>query len=290
MKLKTDKIRPIIEEALHEDIGDGDITTGLLIPTELESQAVILTREESVVCGLPIAEMIFKRIDPHLKVELLVKEGDHVRADSDLLIVTGRAGSILTAERTVLNFMQRLCGIASLTASYVEKVKLFGTLIMDTRKTTPNMRILEKYAVRVGGGHNHRKGLYDAILIKENHLAMIQNSGQLGIASFVKKARERYPKRWVEIEVEDLEYLKEVIEAEPDAILLDNFTPEQLHQAVEKIRDKIVKEASGNVSLNNIEEIAASGVDRISIGRLTHSVRSIDLALEFLEDDDHAEH
>jgi len=290
MKLKTDKIRPFIEDALNEDIGDGDITTGLLIPTELEAQAVILTREESVVCGLPVAEMIFKRVDPHLKVELLVKEGEHVRADSDLLIVTGRAGSILTAERMVLNFMQRLCGIASLTASYVEKVKLFGTLIMDTRKTTPNMRILEKYAVRVGGGHNHRKGLYDAILIKENHLAMIQNSGQLGIASFVKKARERYPKRWVEIEVEDLEYLKEVIEAEPDAILLDNFTPELLHQAVEKIRDKIVKEASGNVTLNNIEEIAASGVDRISIGRLTHSVRSIDLALEFLEDDEHAEH
>lgn len=290
MKLKLDKISPIIEEALREDLGEGDLTTALLIPPDLESQAVILTREECVVCGLPIAEMVFKKVDPHLKVEFLAKEGERVRADSDLLMVTGRAGSILTAERTVLNFMQRLSGIASLTASYVEKVKLFKTMILDTRKTTPTLRVLEKYAVRVGGGHNHRKGLFDAILIKDNHMALLRTISNTSLASVIQKARERYPRRWVEVEVSRMEDLQEAIGARPDAILLDNMTSEQMYQAVEKIGDKIATEASGNIQLSNVEEMAATGVDRISIGRLTHSVRSIDLSLEFLDDDENAEH
>lgn len=291
MKLDSHKIRPIIEKALEEDMGEGgDITTGLMIPAELESQAVILTREETIVCGLPIAEMVFKRVDPGLKLEFLVKEGERVRPNSDLLLVTGRVGSILTAERTVLNFMQRLCGIASLTASYVQKVKLFGTQILDTRKTTPTLRILEKYAVRVGGGKNHRKGLDDAILVKDNHISMLKKLGNLSLESYVQKARERYPRKWIEIEVGDLNELNDVLKAKPDVILLDNFTSEQLHIAVERIGDKVQKEASGNVQLSNVDEIAATGVDRISIGRLTHSVRSMDLSLEFLEDSSHEEH
>ena len=290
MKLNPEKVRPIIEEALLEDIGEGDITTGLTIPPELESQAVILSREETVVCGLPVAEMVFKRVDRHLKIEFLAKEGERVRPQSDLLVVSGRVSSILMAERTVLNFMQRLCGIASLTASYVQKVKLFGVQILDTRKTTPTLRILEKYAVRVGGGKNHRKSLDDGILIKDNHLAVLKKLGKPSLAECVQKGRERYPRKWIEIEVNDLSQLDEVIEVKPDIILLDNMTPEQLHLAVEKIGDKIAKEASGNVQLNNVEQIAASGVDRISIGRLTHSVRSVDLCLEFLDDAEDDEH
>ncbi len=290
MKLDLEKIRPIVEKALEEDIGAGDITTALMIPSDMESQAVLLTREETIVCGLPVAEMVFKRVDPHLKIEFLVKEGERVRPDSDLMIVTGRVGSILTAERLALNFLQRLCGIASLTASYVQKVKLFGTQILDTRKTTPTLRILEKYAVRVGGGKNHRKGLDDAILIKDNHIAMMKKLGTVSLEAYVQKARQRHPRKWIEIEVADLSEIEGVLAAKPDLILLDNFSVEQLHLAVDKIGDKVVKEASGNVQLSNVDEIAATGVDRISIGRLTHSVRSMDLSLEFLENTHNEEH
>lgn len=282
MKLNLEKVRPIVEEALREDIGEGDITTGLMIPPEVEAQAAIVTREECVVCGLQVAEMVFKNVDPHLKVEIFIQDGDIVRPQSDLICVTGRAGSILTAERTALNFLQRLSGVATLTAAYVEKAKKQGAAIFDTRKTTPGLRVLEKYAVRVGGGQNHRFGLYDEILIKDNHLALKAGLPGRNLAAVVKKARERYPKKWVEIEVSSLEQLEEVIGAQPDAILLDNMEPEALREAVARIGDKIIKEASGNVSLETVEAVAATGVDRISVGRLTHSVRSIDMTLEWV--------
>lgn len=290
MKLNLEKVRPIVEMALREDIGDGDVTTGLMIPPDLEAQAAVVTREDCVVCGLPVAEMIFKQIDPHLKVEYWVKEGEAVRANSDLLSVTGRAGAILTAERTVLNFLQRLCGIASLTAAYVEKAKPHGAAIFDTRKTTPGLRYLEKYAVSAGGGQNHRFGLYDEVLIKDNHLALSAKIGGQSLVSIVKKAREQRPKIWVEIEVSRLEELDPVIAAQPDAILIDNMTLEEMKEAVRCIGGKIVKEASGNVNLDTVEEIAKTGVDRISVGRLTHSVRAVDLTLEFMGMEKDAEH
>lgn len=282
MKLNLEKVRPIVEAALREDIGEGDITTELMIPPDLEAQAAIVTREDCLVCGLQVAELVFKNVDAHLKVELLVQDGEGIRSQSDLLSITGRASSILTAERTALNFLQRLCGIASLTAAYVEKVKKYKVAILDTRKTTPGIRLLEKYAVSVGGGQNHRFGLDDEFLIKENHLALSAKVSARSLAAAVKKARERYPKKWVEVEVSKMEELIDAVQSQPDAILLDNLSVEEMKQAVTLIGDKIVKEASGNIGLDNVEEVAATGVDRISIGRLTHSVRSIDMGLEWV--------
>lgn len=267
---------------MREDIGEGDITTALMVPPDLEAQAAIVNREACVVCGLAVAEMVFKLVDPHLKVEHWVKEGEGMRPNSDLLTVTGRAAAILTAERTALNFLQRLSGIASLTAAYVEKAKPHGAAILDTRKTTPGLRYLEKYAVSVGGGQNHRFGLYDEILIKDNHLALAGNLAGMSLSSVVKKARERHPKKWVEIEVSHLPNLPQAIEAQPDAILLDNLSLEEMKEAVSQIGGKIVKEASGNINLDTVEAVAATGVDRISVGRLTHSVRAIDMSLEFI--------
>lgn len=275
-------LKPIITAALTEDIGHGDLTTQLCVREDIESQARIFSREKGIVAGLEVAEAVFKEVGPELAVRFEVKEGDRVRENEGVASLEGPARDILTAERTALNFLGRLSGIATLTSEFVNKVDRFGVKIVDTRKTTPGLRALEKYAVRVGGGCNHRFGLSDGILIKDNHLKV---SG--GIRPAVELARSKAPHLLrIEVEVETIEEVAEAVSAGADVILLDNFTPERLKEAVVLARQKnpdILLEASGRVSLETVEAIARSGVDMISIGSLTGSAKSMDYSLEIAE-------
>jgi nicotinate-nucleotide pyrophosphorylase (carboxylating) len=269
-------IQDIIEAALAEDIGSGDITTIAVVDKNAEGKAEIIAKENLVVAGTLIAEAIFKTVHEKVEFKAFVKDGDNVRQGKTIARVSGRLSAMLAGERVALNFLQRLSGVATLTSQFANKVKGLKVKILDTRKTTPGIRILEKYAVRMGGGFNHRFGLCDGVLIKDNHIAAVGS-----IAEAVFRSRRKAPKNMlIEVEAKNLDEVREAIIAGADVIMLDNMKPHQMKQAVKIIGEAALIEASGGVNLKNIREIAKTGVDFISIGALTHSARAVDISME----------
>ena len=266
-------IREAVACALREDVGDGDLTTAATVPTDARARARITQKAPGVIFGLAAAEETFRELDPDVRLERLCPEGEW-RDGGPVLDIDGRASGILTGERTALNFLQRLSGVATLTARYVRAVEGTNARILDTRKTTPGLRALEKAAVAAGGGTNHRTGLYDAILIKENHAAMAG-----GVGEAVRKAQALAAGVPLEVECGTLEEVDEALAAGAPRILLDNMTTDQLRQAVERVAGRAELEASGGVTLETLKEIAATGVDFISAGALTHSAKALDLSL-----------
>lgn len=274
-------IRDIVRRALQEDVGRGDVTTLATVPEHASAQAAMVAREALVVAGIGVAEPAFRTLSPRVHVQRHVSDGQSVQAGDRILSVKGPARTILTAERVALNFIQRLSGIATLTARFVATVAGTGAIILDTRKTTPGLRRLEKYAVKCGGGENHRMGLFDLVLVKDNHLAALRNARPNPIAAAVQRARSRYPKLKVEVEADTLEQVRQAVAAGADIILLDNMTLRQLAAAVHLVAGRAQTEASGGVSLDTVRRIAETGVSFISVGALTHSARAVDIALDF---------
>lgn len=275
------EIRELIARALAEDVGSGDATTLALVDAESTASARIVARHEVVPAGMSIAAETFRMVDPRLKIEILSPDGEPVGAGTTLLRVVGPARALLTAERTALNLAQRMTGIATATECLVRIVTDYGTLILDTRKTVPGLRRLDKYAVKCGGGTNHRVGLHDAILIKDNHLAFWRQKNRGTLADAVRVARKTYPGLKIEIEVDTLEQLKEALPGQPDWVLLDNMPPATVAEAVAICGNVCKTEASGGITKGNVREYARAGVTAISIGALTHSTQAADLALEF---------
>ncbi|MCX7591812.1 MAG: carboxylating nicotinate-nucleotide diphosphorylase [Kiritimatiellae bacterium] len=267
-----------VKRALAEDIGSGDITSTALIPGNVRIQAKVVTRQDCVVAGLPVACMVFREVAPDTICTPVTRDGASVRATTVILMIEGCARAILAAERPALNFLQRLSGIATLTRRFVEMVRPYGVVILDTRKTTPGLRRLEKYAVRCGGGCNHRVGLFDRVLIKDNHRRLLGKKTRLGDA--VMEARRKCPGVPIEIEVETESELLDALGGYPDWVLLDNMPLEALRTCVRLCKGKCRVEASGGVTLENVAAVAATGVDAISVGQLTHSAPAVDLALE----------
>ena len=267
-----------VAAALDEDLSTaGDITTDAIIPADATATAAIVARESGVVAGLDLAEAAFKALDPDIRFTRIVADGGGVAAGGKIATVSGKTRAILSAERTALNFLGRLSGIATLTASYVKAVEGTGARIACTRKTTPGLRALEKYAVRAGGGVNHRFGLYDAVLVKDNHIAA---AGGIAGALARLKSRAGHSVR-IEVEVDTLDQLAEALKFPIDAVLLDNMDAATLREAVKLVAGRVVTEASGGVTLENVREIASTGVDVISAGALTHSPRNLDSSLEW---------
>jgi nicotinate-nucleotide pyrophosphorylase (carboxylating) len=294
MSSSKPQIEEIIDRALAEDLGKGDVTTEALVPGDQQGTGIIVAKEEGILAGIGAANQVFQRVDPELKVEILQEDGARVQPGNKVAKVSGSIASILKAERVALNFLQRLSGIASETNRYVEAVKGLPVRIMDTRKTTPGLRSLEKYAVRVGGGENHRMNLGEGILIKDNHLVALRSQG-LNIKEIVARARQnaslslRGAKRrsnlqarqtQVEVEVGSVSEALEAVEAGADIIMLDNMTLEDMRKAVKSIHGRALVEASGGITLDNVRAVAETGVDFISIGALTHSARALDISLE----------
>lgn len=279
--LTSENVRHAVQSALAEDIGPGDATTQATIPAEATARAVMIAREPLVVCGLAVAEAAFRELSPEVKLQRMVDDGKRVEKGAVLLRAQGPARALLTAERVALNFVQRLSGIATLTAQFVEAISGTRAKILDTRKTTPGLRRFEKYAVACGGGGNHRSGLYDQILIKDNHLVSLRNELPNAITAAILNARDQFPHLKIEVEADTLEQVQQAVEAGADIILLDNMTPAQLRQAVALIAGKALTEASGGVTLQTVGAIANTGVDYISVGALSHSARSVDIALDF---------
>ena len=268
-----------IAAALKEDIGEGDVTTDFFVPVTLRVTGRIVARENAVVAGTGAAAEVFRQVDPSTDTQIICHDGDNIAAGDVIVEVRGLARSILKAERVALNFLQRLCGIATLTRQFVDAVGNPSTKILDTRKTTPGLRALEKAAVVAGGGANHRFGLYDMVIVKDNHLAAL---GELsGFADRIRRLRQERPNIRVEVEADNLEQVRAFVEVDGiDAILLDNMTPAQIREALALKRNNMKFEASGGITLKNVRRVAATGVDYISIGALTNSARAIDLALE----------
>jgi nicotinate-nucleotide pyrophosphorylase (carboxylating) len=279
--LDPGEIRRAVQLALAEDIGGGDATTLATVPDGAVAHVVVRAREGLVVAGLDLAEAAFRELSPTLQIERLVQDGDLADAGMILLKMFGQTRAILSAERVALNFLQRLSGIATLTAQFVQEIGNKGAQILDTRKTTPGWRRLEKYAVTCGGGHNHRFGLFDQVLIKDNHLAALRGAGPNAVAAAVRQARTKYPGLKIEVEADTLEQVDQALEADVDFILLDNMSPVQLRLAVQKCKGRAQTEASGGVSLAGVRVIAETGVDFISVGALTHSARAVDIGLDF---------
>jgi nicotinate-nucleotide pyrophosphorylase (carboxylating) len=276
--MKPDRYDPIAA-ALKEDIGAGDITTEFFVPDSLHASGRIVVREKAVVAGSGAAAEVFRKLDPSIDVQIIRGDGTEVAAGDVIIEVRGLARSILKAERVGLNFLQRLCGIATLTRQFVDAVGNHSVKILDTRKTTPGLRALEKAAVVAGGGENHRFGLYDMVLVKDNHLATFE--GLSSLADRVRQLRQERPNVRIEVEADDLEQVRAFVEIEGiDVILLDNMTTAQIREAVALRTGNIKFEASGGITLKNVNRIAATGVDCISVGSLTHAPRAIDLALE----------
>jgi len=268
-----------IAAALREDIGKGDITTDFFVSEGLHASGRIVARESAVVAGTGTAAQIFRTIDPATDVQIVRPDGEAVAADDIVIEVRGLARSILKAERVALNFLQRLCGIATLTRQFVDAVGEHPAKILDTRKTTPGLRALEKAAVVAGGGVNHRSGLFDMVLVKDNHLAAL--GGLTGFADQIRRLRKERPNVRIEVEADDLEQARAFVEIDGiDVILLDNMEPAQIREALALRRNSIKFEASGGITLKNVRRIAATGVDYISIGALTNSARAVDLGLE----------
>ena len=281
MELSAAEIRRAIQAALAEDIGDGDATTLATVPETATAKAVMRAREPLVVAGLDFAEAAFRELSAAVKIERLAKDGRRVNDGEILLKISGLARAILSAERVALNFVQRLSGVATLTAQFVDAIKGTPAQILDTRKTTPGWRRFEKYAVTCGGGHNHRLGLFDLVLIKDNHLAALRDAQPNAIVAAVRRAREKYPQLKIEVEADTLEQAGQAAAAGADIVLLDNMNPVQLRLAVQKVKGRAKTEASGGVNLAGVQTIAKTGVDFISIGALTHSARAVDMGLDF---------
>lgn len=279
------RVDTLIAMALEEDLGDlGDTTTLAVIPAEVTATAVLLAKEDLICAGLTVAERVFKAVDPTLEWMPQSKDGEPAAKGTILAKVHGKAQSLLTAERTVLNFLQRLCGVATVSARYVTAVGEEKSQILDTRKTTPGWRNLEKYAVAVGGATNHRIGLFDRIMIKDNHREIAGLEGNDGITRSVKRARETYPQLEIEVEADTLEQVREAVDAGAEYVLLDNMTNDEMAEAVAIAAGRTKLEASGGITLPRIAEIAKLGVDFISAGALTHSVKSADISLDIIKD------
>ena len=274
------ELRRFAARALEEDVAGGDVTTQLLIPADTRATAALVARADGVVCGLPLARAVFHELDPSLDVTLEARDGDDVSAGARLASISGAAAPILSGERVALNYVGRLSGIASLTREYVRAVEGTGARIVDTRKTTPGLRVLEKYAVRCGGGHNHRMSLADAFMLKDNHRAALEQAGRSVPEAVAEAGRRMAHTVFVTIEADTIEQVAEALEAGADAILLDNMTPEQLALAVQQIDGAALAEASGGITLESVRAAAESGVDLISVGALTHSAPALDVALE----------
>lgn len=295
--VKNAAVPDMIRRALKEDIGVGDITTSALVPESASARAVVLSHGEYVTSGIDVARAVFGEVDSRLKWGSTVMDGEMVRSGQTVGMIEGCARGILAAERTALNFLQRMTGIATLTRQFVEKVSRYGIAILDTRKTTPNMRILEKYAVLCGGGKNHRMGLYDRVLIKDNHRRLWEGEFRvhssrfgsqgkrgksLSLGQAVEEVRKKFPGVVVEVEVENTAEMECALRANPDWILLDNMSTEQLKRCVELCGGRSRLEASGGITLENIEAVAETGIDAISLGCLTHSAPAADLSLEIV--------
>ncbi len=280
---RFDLVRPLIDAALAEDVGSGDATTTVTVEASARGEAEILAKEAGVLCGLAVARAVFERVEPAIVFEADAADGDAVAPGQVVARITGPARRLLTAERTALNFLQHLSGIATATRRAAAALEGTGVRVLDTRKTVPGMRLLAKYAVRCGGGENHRQGLYDMILIKENHIAA---SG--GIAAAVRRAREKRPDLKVEVEVTTLEELDQALRAGVDRVMLDNFTPDRVGEAVQRIaswseragRARPEVEISGRITVETARSFALPGVDFMSSGALTHSVKALDLSME----------
>ena len=294
MSSSKSQIEEIVDRALAEDLGKGDVTTEALISSDQRGTGFIVAKKEGILAGIEVAKQVFHRVDPELKVEILLEDGARVEPGSKIAKVSGSIASILKAERIALNFLQRLSGIASETNRYVARVEGLPVRIMDTRKTTPGWRLLEKYAVRVGGGENHRMNLGDGILIKDNHLMALRSQG-LNIKEIIAKARQNAPlslrgaerrsnlqtrQIQVEVEVGAVSEALEAVEAGADIVMLDNMNLEDMRKAVKSIHGRALIEASGGITLDNVRAVAETGVDFISIGALTHSSRALDISLE----------
>jgi nicotinate-nucleotide pyrophosphorylase (carboxylating) len=279
--LGPEEIRRAVQQALAEDVGPGDVTTLSTVPESASVRAVMRAREPLVLAGLALAEAAFRELAPQLQIDLPATDGQRLKSGDSLLNISGSARTILTAERVALNFVQRLSGIATLTAQFVDAIKGTEAQILDTRKTTPGWRRLEKYAVTCGGGRNHRFGLFDQVLIKDNHLAALRRAEPNPVAAAIRLARAKYPKLGVEVEADTIEQVDQALAAGADWILLDNMNVVQLRVAVQRCKGRAKTEASGGVNLATVRAIAETGVNFISIGALTHSARAVDIGLDF---------
>jgi nicotinate-nucleotide pyrophosphorylase (carboxylating) len=275
----NDPVHDPIAIALQEDIGEGDITTESFVDAGTVVSAKIVAREKAIVAGANIAAEVFHRVDGATRVQVICVDGSEIGAGGTIIEIRGLAWSILKAERVALNFLQRLCGIATLTRQFVDAVGEHPAKILDTRKTTPGLRALEKAAVVAGGGQNHRFGLYDMVLVKDNHL--LTNAGTKALAETIRLIREKRPDVRIEVEADNLDQVRAFVEMRDiDLVLLDNMKPAQIREAIALGKNRVKFEASGGVTLKNVRRIAATGVDYISVGALTHSARAIDLSLE----------
>lgn len=281
MTLSAEEIHEHVRRALAEDIGSGDATTLATVPADSRSKAVMAAREPLVVAGLALAVAAFRELSDEIVIENLVADGSRIEAGAQLMRVAGPTRAILSAERVALNFAQRLSGVATLTDRYVQAVGGTHARILDTRKTTPGWRTLEKYAVACGGGQNHRFGLHDQILIKDNHLAALASEPPNAVEAAVRRARQTYPGLLVEVEADSLQQLKQALEAGADMVLLDNMAPNMLREAVQLAAGRAKLEASGGIDLSTVRTVAETGVDFISVGALTHSARAVDIGLDF---------
>lgn len=270
------ELNRIIINALKEDIGKGDITTNLIIPKNQKGKAFFLAKEDGIVAGLIIVKEIFKKLDKKIVIKNFVREGQKIKRGKKIAEINGSLRALLTGERTALNFLQRMSGIATITFRYVEQLKGTKTKILDTRKTAPGLRMLDKYAVKIGGGTNHRFGLYDMVLIKDNHIKAANN-----ITNAVVKIKKGLKKKIkIEVETSNLEEVKEALANKVDIIMLDNMPIDMIQEAVKLIDGKAKVEASGNVNIDNVRKIAQTGVDFISVGELTHSVKALDISMK----------
>lgn len=279
--LNWKEMESFIDSAIAEDLGRGDVTTEGLIPADTVIEAEWVAKEAACIAGLPLAERIFKRFDPSAVCYWMAGDGMKV-LPGKFGLIRGKAQAILKAERLVLNLVQRLSGIATLTSLFVGKVAAYETRIYDTRKTTPLYRSLEKYAVRAGGGYNHRFGLFDMILIKDNHREILNDLGLTDWPLLIQSMRNKYPGLEIEMEVTAAHQVEDAVKAGVDYILLDNMLPEEISEIVRQWKGKIQFEASGGISLDNVEAYAKAGVERISVGALTHSAKAVDISLEIL--------
>lgn len=277
MKLNKIELDRIISTALQEDIGSGDVTTNLIIPRTIISEAFMVAKENGIVAGLHVAKAVFKKLDKKIIWKNLVKEGEYVSAGTQIARLKGSYSTLLTGERTALNFLQRISGIATSASKYVKMIEGLNTIILDTRKTAPGLRMLDKYGVKMGGGTNHRIGLYDMVLIKDNH---IKAAG--GIIEAVTQIKNNLKKKIkIEVEVANLDEIKLALNAGVDIIMLDNMSLKQMKEAVKLIDGKVKVEASGGINLKSVCTVAETGVDFISVGALTHSVKALDISMNF---------
>lgn len=275
MELTTTALDAIVALALQEDVGDGDVTSAATIPAGRRCTAVIVAKASGIVAGGDVAQAVFRAVDLDVHVEILVADGTPVAAPFDLMAIEGPARSVLAAERTALNLLGHMCGVATLTGAYVAAVAGTGARILDTRKTMPGMRALDKYAVACGGGVNHRMGLYDAFLIKDNHL---RAAG--GVTQAVALARAAHPDLPITVEVENLDQLREAVSSAAERIMLDNMPTDLMRHAVAIVAGRAEVEASGGITLDTIRDVARTGVDVISVGAITHSAKWLDVSLE----------